>query len=109
VRVHGGTPKELTSKSPVRDYPLKGGSRCVASGRDRAERPPGFRNDLRASVPMKRETLMAVCQLTGISAAALILPCSLIDLKFDTDFLGMLVQAMLGSVALSLMVAVCTD
>jgi hypothetical protein len=47
---------------------------------------------------MKRETLMAMCQLTGISAAALILPCSLIDLKFDTDFLGMLVQAMLGGV-----------
>jgi len=58
---------------------------------------------------MKRETLMAMCQLTVISAAALILPCSLIDLKFDTDFLGMLVQAMLGSVALSLMVAAWTD
>jgi hypothetical protein len=33
----------------------------------------------------------------------------LIDLKFDTDFLGMLVQAMLGSVAFALMVAVSTD
>jgi len=60
-------------------------------------------------VQIKRETLIAVCQLAGISAAALILPCALIDLKFDTDFLGMLMPAMLGSVALSLMVAVWTD
>ncbi len=58
---------------------------------------------------IKRETLVAVCQLAGISAAALILPCSLIDLKFDTDLLGMLMQAMLGGVALALMVAVLTD
>ena len=58
---------------------------------------------------MKRETLMAVCQLAGISAAALILPCSLIDKKFDTDFLSMLMPAMLGGVALALMVAVWTD
>jgi hypothetical protein len=47
---------------------------------------------------MKREALMAMCQLAGISAAALILPRSLIDLKFDTDFLGILMPAMLGSV-----------
>jgi len=33
----------------------------------------------------------------------------LIDFKFDTDFLGMLVQTMLGSVAFALMVAVWTD
>ena len=58
---------------------------------------------------IKRETLMAVCQLAGISAAALILPCSLIDLKFDTDFLGMLMQAMLAGLALALMVAIWTD
>ena len=49
---------------------------------------------------IKRETLIAVCQLAGISAAALILPCSLIDLKFDTDFLGMPMQAMLAGVSL---------
>ena len=59
-------------------------------------------------MPIKYETLMAVCQLAGISAAALILPCALIDLKFDTDFLGMLIQAMLPGVALALMVAVWT-
>ena len=110
MRVHGGTPKELTSKSPVRDNPLKGGSRCVASGKESGgEVRPVSATTLGASVPMKRETLMAVCQLAGISAAALILPCSLIDLKFDTDFLGMLMQAMLAGVALSLMVAVWTD
>ena len=55
---------------------------------------------------IKRETLVAVCQLAGISAAALILPCSLIDLKFDTDLLGMQMQAMLAGVALALIVAV---
>ena len=58
---------------------------------------------------IKRETLMAVCQLAGISAAALILPCSLIDLKFDTDILSILLQAMLAGVALALMVAVWTN
>ena len=57
---------------------------------------------------VKRETLVAVCQLAGISAAALILPCSLIDLNFDTDLLGMLMQAMLAGVALVLIVAVWT-
>ena len=58
---------------------------------------------------IKRETLVAVCQVAGISAAALILPCALIDLKFDTDFLSMLMQAMLAGVVLALMVAVWTD
>ena len=57
---------------------------------------------------ISRETRMAVCQLAGISAAALILPCSLIDLKFDTDFLSMLLRAMLAGVALALIVAVWT-
>ena len=57
---------------------------------------------------IKRETLVAVCQLAGISAAALILPCSLIDLQFDTDLVGMLMQAMLAGVALALIVAVWT-
>ena len=52
---------------------------------------------------------MTVCQLAGISAAALILPFSLIDLEFDTDFLSMLIQAMLAGVALALTVAVWTD
>ena len=70
---------------------------------------PGFRKRLwGVSVPIKYETLIAVCQLAGISAAALILPCSLIDLKFGTDFLGMLMQAMLAGVALVLIVAVWT-
>jgi hypothetical protein len=59
-------------------------------------------------VPDRRETMMTVCQVAGISAAALILPCSLIDLAFDTDFLSMLMQAMLAAFALALMVAVWT-
>lgn len=33
----------------------------------------------------------------------------LIDLEFDTDFLSLLIQAMLAGVALALMVAVWTD
>ena len=68
--------------------------------------PPTFGG---VSVRIKRDTLMAVCQLAGIGAAALILPCSLIDLAFDTDFLNMLMQAALAGVALALMVAVWTD
>ena len=82
--------------------------RCVWEGPGGGVRPVSA-TTFGASVPMKRETLMAVCQLAGIAAAALILPCSLIDLKFETDFLGMLMPAMLGSVALALMVAVWTD
>ena len=58
---------------------------------------------------IKRDTLVAVCQLAGIGAAALILPCSLIDLAFDTDFLNMLMQAGLAGGALALMVVVWTD
>ena len=58
---------------------------------------------------IKRDTLVAVFQLAGVGAAALILPCSLIDLAFDTDFLNMLMQAALVGVALALMVAVWTD
>ena len=61
------------------------------------------------SVSIKRDTLVAVCQLAGIGAAALILPCSLIDLEFDTDFLSMLMQAALAGVALALTVAAWTD
>jgi hypothetical protein len=36
------------------------------------------------------------------------LPCSLIDLKFDTDLLGTLMQAMLAGGAVALIVAVGT-
>jgi hypothetical protein len=36
----------------------------------------------------RRETLMAACQVAGISAAGLLLPCALIDMAFDTDFLS---------------------
>ena len=58
---------------------------------------------------IKRDTLVAVCQLAGLGAAALILPCSLIDLEFDTNLLSILLLAMLTGVALVLMVAVWTD
>ena len=79
-------------------------------GRGRAEgvRPSSATDIWGVSVEMKRETLIAICQVAGISAAALILPCSLIDLAFDTDFLNMLMQAMLAGVALALIVAVWT-
>ncbi len=61
------------------------------------------------SVQIKRHTLVAVCQLAGIGAAALILPCLLIDLAFDTDFLNVLIQAALAGFALALIVAVWSD
>jgi hypothetical protein len=73
-------------------------------------RPFGFcHRHLGVSVKIKRETLLAVCQLASIGAAALILPCSLIDLKFDTDILSVLLQVMLAGVALALTVALWTD
>ena len=56
----------------------------------------------------KRETLMAACQVAGISAAALLLPCSLIDMAFDTDFLTIAAQAMLAAFACALMLVVWT-
>lgn len=59
-------------------------------------------------MPGRRETLMAVCQVAGVSAAGLILPCYLVDLAFNTDFLSILMQAVLAGIALALMFAVWT-
>ena len=56
----------------------------------------------------RRETLMAACQVAGISAAGLLLPCSLIDLAFDTDFLSIAAQTMLAAFACALMIVVWT-
>jgi hypothetical protein len=55
------------------------------------------------------DTLMAACQVAGIGAAGLLLPCSLIDLAFGTDILSIVTQAMLAAFAGALMVAVWTD
>ena len=82
--------------------------RWVWEGAGGGVRPVSATDIWGVSVQIKRETLVAVCQLAGITAAALILPCSLIDLKFDTDLLGMLMQAMLAGIALTLIVAVWT-
>jgi hypothetical protein len=60
-------------------------------------------------VQIGRETLIAVCHVAGINAAALILPCLLIDLAFDTDFLNMLMQPALAGFALAFIVAVWSD
>ncbi len=60
-------------------------------------------------MPERRETLMAACQVAGVSAAGLILPCYLADLAFDTDFLSILMQVVLAGVAFALMFAVWTD
>jgi hypothetical protein len=54
----------------------------------------------------RRETLVAACQFVGISAAGLGLPCYLIDLAFDTEFLSILAQAMLAAFACALIFAV---
>lgn len=57
----------------------------------------------------KQHTLMAACQVAGIGLAGLILPSALIDLAFDTDFLGILAQATLTAFACALMVALAID
>ncbi len=44
-----------------------------------------------------RDTLMAACQVAGIVAAGLVLPCYLIDLAFETDILSILTQAVLAA------------
>jgi hypothetical protein len=60
------------------------------------------------AVQDRRETLMAACQVAGISAAGLLLPCTLIDMAFDTDFLSIAAQAMLAAFACALMLVVWT-
>jgi hypothetical protein len=50
----------------------------------------------------RRKTLVAACQVAGIGAAGLLLPCSLIDLAFDTDLLSIVAQAMLAAFACAL-------
>ena len=51
------------------------------------------------------DTLVAACQVTGLVAAALLLPSVLIDRAFDTDFLNVLVQAALAAFAVALIVS----
>ena len=102
----------VRNRKPKRppDIPLAGVWRGVWDGAGRRVSVRFLPSTLwGVSVQIKRDTLVAVCQLAGIGAAALILPCSLIDLAFDTDFLNMLMQAALVGVALALMVAVWTD
>lgn len=57
----------------------------------------------------RQDTLMAACQVAGISAGGLILPFYVIDLACDTDLLSILTQAMLAAFACALMLAVWTD
>jgi hypothetical protein len=60
------------------------------------------------AVQDKREILMAACQVAGICAAGLFLPCSLVDMAFDTDFLTVAAQAMLAAFACALILLVWT-
>ena len=108
MRGHWSYPEKVRVEIASPRLSFEGSVALRLGGTGRRVRPVSA-TTLGASVAMKRETLMTVCQLAGISAAALILPCSLIDLKFDTGFLGMLMPAMLGSVALSLVIAVWTE
>jgi hypothetical protein len=59
-------------------------------------------------VQHRHETVVAACQVAGIGAAGLLLPCSLIDLVFDTDLLSIAAQAMLAAFACALMLVVWT-
>jgi hypothetical protein len=82
--------------------------RCVweAAGRGTCARfPPTIQG---GAVQDRRETLMAACQVAGISAAGLLLPCILIDMAFDTDFLSIAAQVMLAAFACALMLVVWT-
>ena len=55
---------------------------------------------------MPSTLILAVCQVAGLVAAALLLPSAVLDLAFDTDISTMLLQAMLvvGAVALAVSV-----
>jgi hypothetical protein len=56
----------------------------------------------------RHETIMAAFQVAGLSAGGLLLPCSLIDMVFDTDFLSVAAQTMLAAFACALMLVVWT-
>jgi hypothetical protein len=82
---------------------------CVASGRGPGGKCARFPQATgRGAVQDRRKTLVAACQVAGIGAAGLLLPCSLIDLAFDTDLLSIVAQAMLAAFACALMVVVWT-
>jgi len=78
-------------------------------GRDRRVCARLLRTTQEGDVQDRQDTLIAACQVAGLSAAGLILPCYLIDLAFDTDFLGILTQAMLAAFACALVLAVWVD
>jgi hypothetical protein len=71
--------------------------------------PGFFAHDTGGDVQDKRDTLVAACQLMGLSLAGLLVPGALIDLAFDTDYLSILAQATLAAFACALVVAVWTD
>ena len=52
------------------------------------------------------DTLVAACQVTGLVAAALMLPSVLIDRAFDTYFLNVLAPAALAAFAVALIVSI---
>jgi hypothetical protein len=54
----------------------------------------------------ERETVAAACLVTALSLAGLLLPCAVIDLALDTDFLGILAQAMLAAFACALITVI---
>jgi hypothetical protein len=71
-----------------------------------------LRRALRAAgggdVQDKHGTLLAACQVAGISLGGLLLPGALIDLAFGTDLVSVLAQAMLAALACALLVTVWT-
>jgi hypothetical protein len=69
---------------------------------------PVSANDKGRAVQDRRETLVAACQVVGISAGGLLLPCSLIDMAFETDLLSIAAQAMLAAFACALILVVWT-
>ena len=54
----------------------------------------------------ERDTVAAACLVIALSLAGLLLPCVMIDLALDTDFVGILTQAMLTAFACVLIVAI---
>jgi hypothetical protein len=56
-----------------------------------------------------REILRAACQLAGIGAAGLLVPCYFIDRTFGTDIVTILMQAMLAAFGCALILAIWTD
>lgn len=55
---------------------------------------------------IQKDAALLVCEVLGVGAGLLVLPCAIADLAFGSDLLGGLIEAMLIGVACAAILAV---